>query len=159
MSDTGRQEVRTGLEPCLARLWRYALVLSGASEVAEALVQATCARAIERAGEFAPGTRLDRWLFAILRSIWLNKIRPRRVREDRGFVRDGDALSTGRAHLFGTNEVLKAIGGLPEAHRETAFLVYGEGYSYEEAARLLEIPIDTLMSRLAIARSALAKPK
>ena len=152
--------MRAGLEPCLARLWRYALTLSRASDVAEDLVQTTCARAIERADQFVPGTRLDRWLFAILRSIWLNEIRAQ-VREGGGFVDAEDALSTDGAHLIETNilaaEVLKAIGRLPEAHRETVLLVYGEGYRYAEAAKALEIPIGTVMSRLAAARAALAK--
>jgi RNA polymerase sigma-70 factor (ECF subfamily) len=163
MSDANRREVRAGLEPCLARLWRYGLVLSGASDVAEDLVKATCARAIERAHQFVSGGRLDRWLFAILRSIWLNEIRARRVREGGGFADAEDALSTNVAHLIETNiltaEVLKAVGRLPEAHRETAFLVYGERYSYAEAAKALEIPIDTVLSRLAAARVALARLK
>jgi len=54
---------------------------------------------------------------------------------------------------------LKLIARLPEAQRETALLVYGEGYSYPEAASALSIPIDAVMSRLAGARSALAKMK
>ena len=41
--------------------------------MADDLVQATCLRAIERADQFVPGTRVDRWLFAILRSIWLDR--------------------------------------------------------------------------------------
>ena len=45
--------------------------------------------------------------------------------------------------------VLRAIGRLPEAQRETVLLVYGEGYSYAEAAAALAIPIGTVMSRLA----------
>ena len=155
--------MRAGFEPCLARLWRYGLVLSRATDVAEDLVQTTCARAIERADQFVLGARLDRWLFAILRSIWLNDIRARRVREGGGFVDGEDALSTQGAHLIETNilatEVLKGLGGLPEAHRETVFLVYGEGYSYAEAAKALEIPISNVMSRLAAARAALAKLK
>ena len=67
MSETSRREVRAGLEDCLARLWRYAIVLSKSRDAADDLVQATCLRAIERADQFAPGTRLDRWLFSILR--------------------------------------------------------------------------------------------
>src|ERR1700719_2985876 len=51
MSEASRREVRAGLEPCLARLWRYALVTSRARDAAEDLVQATCLRAIERARE------------------------------------------------------------------------------------------------------------
>ena len=51
-------------------------------------------RAIERADQFVPGTRVDRWLFAILRSIWLNEIRSKRIREGAGFVDAADALTT-----------------------------------------------------------------
>jgi hypothetical protein len=49
MTEESRREVRAGLERCLTRLWRYALVLSKAEDAAEDLVQATCVRAIERA--------------------------------------------------------------------------------------------------------------
>ena len=62
MKAIARKEVSAGLAPNLARLWRYALVLSGARDVADDLVQATCVRALERAEQFQLGTRLDRWL-------------------------------------------------------------------------------------------------
>jgi RNA polymerase sigma factor (sigma-70 family) len=55
--------------------------------------------------------------------------------------------------------VLRAIGQLPEAQRETVLLVYGEGYTYAEAASALGIPVGTVMSRLATARAALARLK
>jgi len=159
MADPLRNEVREGLERLLPRLWRYALVLSRSNDVADDLVQATCVRAIERAGQFTPGTKLDRWLFAILRSIWLNEIRSRRIREGGGFVDAEEALSFDGAHAIETNilaaEVLKAIGRLPEAQRETVLMVYGEGYTYAEAAEALGVPIGTVMSRLAAARAAL----
>jgi RNA polymerase sigma-70 factor (ECF subfamily) len=163
MSEESRREVRAGLEPCLARLWRYAVVLARTNDAAEDLVQATCLRAIERADQFAAGTRLDRWLFAILRSIWLNELRSRRIREGGGFVDAEEALSFDGAHEVETNilaaEVLTAIGRLPEAQRETVLLVYAEGFSYSEAAAALGIPIGTVMSRLAAARAALASLK
>ena len=95
--------MRAGLEPCLARLWRYALVLSRANDAADDLVQATCVRAIERADQFVAGTRLDRWLFAILRSIWLNEIRTRKIRECGGFVDAEDALSIDGTRDIETN--------------------------------------------------------
>jgi RNA polymerase sigma-70 factor (ECF subfamily) len=161
MSEASRAEVRAGLERRLTRLWRYALLLSKKSDVAEDLVQATCVRAIERADQFTPGTRLDRWLFAILRSIWLNEVRARRVRQREWSIDSENALTIDGAHELETNilaaEVLTAISQLPEAQRETVLLVYGEGYSYAEAANLLGIPIGTVMSRLATARSALAR--
>ena len=163
MTEAGHRDVREGLEACLPRLWRYALVLSRSRDAADDLVQATCVRAIERAGQFMPGTRLDRWLFAILRSIWLNEIRSRRIREGGGFVDAEDALSFDGAHAAETNivaaEVLKAVSRLPEAQRETVLMVYAEGYSYAEAAAALGVPIGTVMSRLAAARAALARLK
>ena len=152
--------MRVALEPYLARLWRYALVLSGARDTAEELVQATCRRAIGRADQFVPGTRIDRWLFAILRSIWLNESRAPEVRKGGAAADTLGALSIGGAQANRvTADVLKAIGRLPEEQRETVLLVYGEGYRYAEAASALGIPIDVVMSRLAAARSALAKVK
>src|SRR4029077_6951519 len=158
-----RREVRAGLEPSLARLWRYALVLSRARDVADDLVQATCLRAIERADQFVPGTRVDRWLFAILRSIWLNEIRSQRIREGGGFVDAADVLTTDGEREIEMNITasagLRAIDRLPEGQRETVLLVYGEGYSYAEAAATLGVPIGTIMSRLSAGRAALAKLK
>ena len=138
-------------------------MLSRARDAADDLVQATCLRAIERADQFVPGTRVDRWLFAILRSIWLNEIRSQRIREGGGFVDAEDALTTDGVREIEMNitasAVLRAIGRLPETQRETILLVYGEGYSYAEAAAALNVPIGTIMSRLAAGRAALAKLK
>jgi len=163
MSEASRREVRLGLEPCLARLWRYAVVLSSSRDAAGDLVQATCLRAMERADQFAPGTRLDRWLFAILRSIWLNEVRARRVREGGGFVEAEQALTFDGAHDIEVNimtaEVLNALGRLHEAQRETVLMVYAEGCTYAEAAEALGVPIGTVMSRIATVRAALAKLK
>jgi RNA polymerase sigma-70 factor (ECF subfamily) len=161
VSEESRVEVRAGLGRCLTRLWRYALSLSKESDIAEDLVQATCVRAIERADQFTPGTRLDRWLFAILRSIWLNEVRARRIRQAEESIDSEKGLILDGAKALETNilaaEVLTAIGQLPEAQREIVLLVCSEGYSYAEAADLLRIPIGTVMSRLAAARTKLAR--
>jgi RNA polymerase sigma factor (sigma-70 family) len=155
-----RDEIRAGLSQHLTRLWRYGLALSAARDVAEDLVQATALRALERADQFQPGTRLDRWLFSILRSIWLNEVRSRRIRQGQGFV-DPDQVLFSDGQEIETNifagQVLNAVHRLPEAQRETVLLVYVEGLSYSEAAELLGTPIGTVMSRLAAARLALGK--
>jgi len=59
------------------------------------------------------------------------------------------------ANIFAA-EVLKGVMELPDAQRETLLLVYVEGFTYKEAAEILEIPIGTVMSRLAAARKKLA---
>lgn len=85
-------DIRKGLTENFARLWRYGLVLSRQRDVADDLVQQTCVRALERAAQFEPGTRLDRWLFSIQHSIWLNEVRSRKVRQGRGFADPEEAL-------------------------------------------------------------------
>ncbi|OWV69266.1 RNA polymerase subunit sigma-24 [Rhizobium sp. R339] len=153
-------DIRSGLTENLARLWRYGLVLSHQRDVADDLVQATCLRALERAGQFVPGTRLDRWLFSILHSIWLNEIRSRRVRQGQGFVDAGETLTFDGAHDTETHvmagQLLKQVNALPEAQRTVVFLAYVEGLSYREVAGILDIPIGTVMSRLAAARAKLS---
>ena len=79
-------EIRAELAQHLNRLWRYGLILSGNSDTAEELVQATCVRALERTHQFAAGSRLDRWLISILHSVWLNELRARRIRQGQGLV-------------------------------------------------------------------------
>lgn len=152
--------MRAGLPALLARLWRYGLVLSRSRDTAEDLVQSTCLRALERAHQFTPGTRLDRWLFTILHSIWINEVRARRIRQGKGFVDAAEALIFDGDHHIEQNilasQVLREAQSLPEAQRATVFLVYVEGLAYREAAALLDVPIGTIMSRLAAARAKLA---
>jgi RNA polymerase sigma-70 factor (ECF subfamily) len=76
-------EVRQQLAAHLSRLWRYGLVLSRNRDIAEELVQSTCVRALEKSSQYTPGTRIDRWLFAILHSIWISELRARYVRQGR----------------------------------------------------------------------------
>ena len=58
---------------------------------------------------------------------------------------------------YDRHEVLKSVLELPEAQRVTVLLVYIEGYSYKAAAEILDIPLATVMSRLATARSNLGR--
>jgi RNA polymerase sigma-70 factor (ECF subfamily) len=160
MAGHNHDPVTDGIAGELARLWRYGLVLSGNRDTAEELVQATCVRALERAHQFQAGTRLDRWLISILHSIWLNEVRSRKVRQGQGLV-DADAvlvfdgLRATEANIL-AGQVLREVQGLPEAQRETVYLVYVEGMTYREAADVLAVPIGTVMSRLAAARGRLA---
>ncbi len=154
------EEVRAGLPALLPRLWRFGLALSRDGDLAEELTQAACVRALERARQFEPGSRLDRWLFAILRSIWLNELRARRTRRGEGHVPAEEALVFDGARQLEANilaaRVLKEVAALPESQREAVFLVYVEGLTYREAAEIMEVPIGTVMSRLAAARLKLA---
>jgi len=83
------------------------------------------------------------------------------VRQSQGFV---DAQSTlsfdGEQHVQSqvlASQVIKRVNALPEAMRETVFLAYVEGLSYREVAQVLNVPMGTVMSRLASARLKLAE--
>jgi RNA polymerase sigma-70 factor, ECF subfamily len=160
MAAGSHEAVKAGLRDHVRRLWRYGVVLSGSRDTADDLVQATCLRALERSHQFQPGTHLDRWLMSILHSIWLNEVRAARYRRGEGVVDAETALVFDGIRQIEANisaiEVLNRVQSLPEAQRETVFLVYVEGFSYREAAALLEVPIGTVMSRLAGARAKLA---
>lgn len=154
-------EVRHHLADHLTRLWRYGMVLSRNDEVARELVQTTCVRALERSAQFTPGTRIDRWLFTLLHSVWINDLRAQRVRQGQGFV-DSDELYAPDTRQHDDNhlhyqQVMQRVARLPEAQRNAVFLVYVEGFTYQEAADTLIVPIGTIMSRLAAARTTLAR--
>jgi len=153
--------VRNGLNGLLPRLWRFCHVLTGDRSTADDLAQSACLRALERAGQFQPGTRLDQWVFRIAQSIWFNQRRAEKVRrgfgtvpaEEAGLASPGD---NAEANIY-LAQVLSSVMGLPEAQRVTVLLVYVEGFSYQEAAEMLDIPIGTVMSRLAAARGRLTR--
>jgi RNA polymerase sigma-70 factor, ECF subfamily len=161
MADADHDPVMEGIAAELPRLWRYGLVLSGNRDTAEELVQATCLRALERSRQFQAGTRLDRWLIAIMHSVWLNQIRAQKVRQGQGLVDADVALVFDGLKQTETNilsgQVLRRVQALPEAQRVAVVLVYVEGFTYKEAAETLGVPTGTVMSRLAAARSKLAE--
>lgn len=152
--------VRDGLPEVYPRLWRFCIALTGSVDQAGDLAQATALRAVERSSQFKPGTHLDRWLFVMARRLWLNELRAQAVRSKGGLVAVDEINIEDTAPGVETNifasQVLSEIARLPEAQRETVALVYIEGYRYAEAAEILEIPVGTVMSRLAAARKTLA---
>lgn len=140
------------------RLWRYALTLTRDPGEADDLVQDAMAQGLRKAGQYTPGTHVDRWLFSILHRLWLNRLRAAKVRTGRGLVAVEDAGLTAadnQEETFFGSEVLSAVGNLSEVQRVAVMLVYVEGYTYAEAAELVGVPVGTIMSRLAAARARL----
>lgn len=153
-------EVSAGLSDLAPRLWRYCWALTGDRASGEDIAQSACLRALEKAEQYQPGTRLDSWVFSIARSIWLNQLRAEKVRRGSGVmpveeIDLRDEKPSPESNIF-YNQVFASIMSLPEAQRMTVLLVYVDGFSYKEAAGLLDVPIGTVMSRLAAARSRLA---
>ena len=144
----------------LPRMRRFAYSLTGSKDDGDDIVQAACERALGRLHQWQPGTRLDSWMFRIIQTIWIDRLRSRRVRgEDQSpdmieslIGEDGRRLTEARLML---RRVRQAIDQLPEDQRSVLVLVAVDGLTYREASGILEVPIGTVMSRLARARRRL----
>ncbi|WP_338665176.1 RNA polymerase sigma factor [Pararoseomonas sp. SCSIO 73927] len=146
----------------LPRLRAFARSLAGTRDAADELVQATCERALRAASRFEPGTRLDSWLFRIMRNRWIDEHRARRPHASLDDPCLAPALELESARheepdeRLRLGEVRAALGRLPEAQRSVLVLVCVQGLSYREAAAVLDVPVGTVMSRLARARAAVS---
>lgn len=121
-------------------------------------MQATVERALSRSGQFEPGTRIDSWMFRIAQNLHIDAARARgrrgvavpieEIAERAG--EDGRDLVENRSQLAAAQRALQAV---PDDQRAAFVLVVVEGMSYREAAEALEVPVGTIMSRLARARA------
>lgn len=141
----------------LPRLCRFARAVTRNREDADDLVQMAIERALGRSDQWEAGTRLDSWIFRIMKNAWIDEIRVR-TRRDHLFAPEeagehvGDDFAEAHQQRLA---IAKAISLLSEDHRLVIGLVLVDGMAYKEAADVLEIPIGTLTSRLARARDAL----
>jgi len=145
----------------LPNMRRYAITLCRSSDRADDLVQLACERAIASAGSFEPGTRFDAWLFRILRNLWIDQLRRQKTAgpsediDEQAERLGADPRAAIEARMM-LDAAWEQIEALPAEQREVLMLVCVEEFSYKEAAETLGIPIGTVMSRLARARTALA---
>lgn len=158
--ETPSIDLRDEIVALLPRLRRFCLALAGSPDRGDDLCQATVERALSRSGQFIAGTRLDSWMFRIARNLLIDEARRVKTRGseidiDDAFDmggEDGVQIVEGRSDL---DRARQAMARLPEEQRSLLSLVVLEGFSYKEAAETLDIPIGTVMSRLARARRAI----
>lgn len=157
MANPSSNTLREGIAALLPRLRRFGRTLARNTEDADDLVQIAVERALTRTEQWQPGTRLDSWIFRIMQNAWIDETR---ARERRGqtFVPEDEGEHVGES----TNDaqmdaiaVRKAVSQLGDDQRAVVGLVLVEGFSYQEAAEVLGIPVGTLTSRLARARETL----
>jgi len=142
----------------LDALYRVALRLSGNPADAEDLVQEAMLRAYRSWDRFTLGTNAKGWLLTILRNLFINEYRRRRRHPEtvdldtiEPFAVFEDVQADPQGALFDRivdDEVLRAVDELPEVFRETVMLSDVEGLSYEEIAKVLDVPVGTVKSRL-----------
>jgi RNA polymerase sigma-70 factor (ECF subfamily) len=150
-------ELRDQIIALLPRLRRFARSVAREPHDADDLVQITVERALGRADQFHADAHLAGWLFGILRHAWIDECRSRQRRElvhlPAQLAQEiGDASAGSHAELLCVQD---ALFRLPEEQRLAVSLVLVEGFSYKEAAHIMNVPIGTLTSRLARGREAL----
>ncbi|MBK1661733.1 RNA polymerase sigma factor [Paracraurococcus ruber] len=153
------ESFRQALTRLLPRLRRFGMTLTGSGTDADELVQTTCERVLGRAGQLRDDTRLDAWLYAVMRNLWTSELRRRRIRRHEGIEaaeavagEDGAARTEDRMTLAA---VRRAMDSLPEEQRAVLMLVCVDGLSYRDVSAIMDIPIGTVMSRLSRARQDL----
>ena len=147
----------TGLLP---RLRRFAHALSRNGADADDLTQATVERALRSRSQWEPGTRLDSWLYRIMRNLWIDTSRAR-ARRDKREAPEEEAQFVGedpREAMHASLELqraMEAMERLPTEQREVVALILIEGFGYREVSEMLGLPIGTVSSRLVRGRTAL----
>ena len=168
-----KQEFEALVLAHLDPLYSAALRLTKNERDAEDLVQDTCMRAYRFFDKFERGTNIKAWLFKILTNTFINryrrKVKERNVTEgsEREAVHEAfisrdasDYAANPEQYMFDrllSDDVLKAIDGLPIDFRLVVILADLQEFSYKEIAEILDVPVGTVMSRLFRGRKALQK--
>lgn len=147
------------VEPLVPALRRYARALLRDKDGADDLVQDCLERVVSRWHLFDPGAQIRPWVFTILHNLAVSRLRQRQRRGIHVPIDEtgDDALGrpgTQDAALL-RRDLLEALKQLPEEQREVLLLVTVEELSYLEAAKILSVPLGTVMSRLSRGRERL----
>lgn len=150
---------RVAITAELPRLRRYARALLRDPGAADDLVQDCLERALSRLHQFRSGTNMRAWLFTIMHGIHVNAVR-KGIRAANPHPLDPhtvDRRSTPPAQGDGLamRELALALDRISDEQREVLLLVGLEGMTYREAADILDVPVGTIMSRLARGRARL----
>jgi len=142
----------------LPTLRRFAFSLTRSRADADDLLQTTVERLLSRG--MPDGAHLTKWAFRVCRNAWIDETRYRKIRvapddHNENMTRnsvDGEVEVLGKIAL---SQVGRALQALSVTQREALALVAIEGFSYAEASETLDVPIGTIMSRVARARKEL----
>jgi RNA polymerase sigma-70 factor, ECF subfamily len=138
-------------------LFRYAFRLSGSASDAEDLTQDAFCQAQLKIGQLRDASRVKAWLFSILRNAYLHKLRD--VRREKVVPLDCAADVPARLSEplpeIDSQRLQDVMNELPEDFRTPLILYYFEDFSYRDIAEQMELPLGTVMSRLARAKAHL----
>ena len=148
-------------------VYRTALALCGNVHQAEDLVQTTFVKALERFDSFRLGTNCKAWLCQIVRNLWIDQLRHKKVvgkelpveeelleastpQNETNWSNAQDLLEN-----FSDEQVIRALNQLPADQRLTLFLIDVEQFSQEDVAGITEVAVGTVKSRTSRARTEL----
>jgi RNA polymerase sigma-70 factor (ECF subfamily) len=155
--------------PHMDALYNFAIKMTGDSDDASDLLQETYLKAFRFWEHFEKGTNCKAWLFRIMKNTFINTYRKNKKEPDKvdyeeieNFYENIKPSSTDSAHLekdiydnLLDDELSSAISSLPEDFRTVIILCDIEGYTYDEIADFVDVPVGTVRSRLHRARKML----
>ncbi|MFC0398468.1 RNA polymerase sigma factor [Paraburkholderia rhizosphaerae] len=152
------------LPDLLPRLWAFACRMTGDRLDAQALTQKTCLQARQRVGSTLQGIRPLCSIYAIAYRIWIDELRTpdvrarmRRARPLRWMQSADPQAALDHARAAQNQLIVTAVDQLPHAQRIAMLLVAIEALSYAEAAHVLGVPVNTVMSRVVRARQTIGR--
>ena len=159
---TREQTLRFQLVGLIPHLRRFARSLTKDPDKADDLVQEACERALKKLSRSEEELHLKNLLFRIIYNRWIDNLRRRQTRTAKLIVLSEQDKSRASDPQFGNRldlvmDLQTALDKLDDEHRAAIMLIGVEGYSYAEAAAVLEVPPGTVASRVARARAKLGE--
>ncbi len=152
---TGTGAIMT-IDVLLPELRAYALSLSKHRHDSEDLVQDAIERALRSDKRPKPLADLRPWMFRIIRNLHVDETRKKRVRMEYSNTQSRLSIDLTQSHDHAEDITVRTtFATLPPAMREVLFLVDVMGMKYAEAAKIMDVPHGTVMSRISRARRAL----
>jgi RNA polymerase sigma factor (sigma-70 family) len=149
------------MEACIPALRRYASALLRDRQEVDDLVHDCLVRALDRLHTHREDAELRPWLFAIMHNLFVSRLRRIKRRGNTEPIEAADLAALGqRANQedpLRRQDLMRALAELPDEQRVVLLLVAVEDLPYAETARILGLPIGTVMSRLSRAREKLRR--
>lgn len=154
-----RKEINWMIAREIQALRRYAGILMRGRGDKDDLVQDTLERAIKKSHTWRREGSIRSWLYRVQYTVFLNRYRKhanlKEVKADNISESPAMAVKATQDSRLECQRMLKALQNLKPRHSEVLLLVAVEGFSYDQAAQIMNIPVGTVRSRLARARADL----
>jgi RNA polymerase sigma factor (sigma-70 family) len=143
-------------------LMPFAFTLTNNKEDAKDLFQETLFRALANKDKYNIGTNIKAWLYTIMRNIFINRYRKKSRQQivyngmfNEFFINSSKAITFNDAIAsVNIKEIQKQIINLPDVFKHP-FVLYFDGFKYNEIAAILREPLGTIKSRIHFARKLL----